>query len=65
MFVYRTFIVVLPWTGMVDSSEKGAMGVGGDGMKSDMMRGGEGREKNLKMTVNDKRYVGQTTYIER
>jgi hypothetical protein len=42
MFVYRKFIVVLPWTGMVDSSEKGAMGVGGDGMKSDMMRGGEG-----------------------
>jgi hypothetical protein len=41
------------------------MGVGGDGMKSDMMRGGEGREKNLKTNVNDKRYVGQTTYIER
>jgi hypothetical protein len=45
MFVYKTFIMVLPWTEMVDSSEKGAMGVGGDEMKSDMMRGGEGREK--------------------
>jgi hypothetical protein len=44
MFVYRTFIVVVPWRGMVDSSEKGAMGVGGDGMKSDMMRVGEGRD---------------------
>jgi hypothetical protein len=43
--MYRTFIVVLPWMGMVDSSKKGAMGVGGDGIKSDMMQGGEGREK--------------------
>jgi hypothetical protein len=48
MFVYKTFIVVLPWIGMVDSLEKGAMGVGGDGIKSDMMRGGEGREKKSK-----------------
>jgi hypothetical protein len=45
MIVYRTFIVVVPWRGMVDSSEKGAMGVGGDGMKFDMMRVGEGRDK--------------------
>jgi hypothetical protein len=40
MFVYRTFIVVVPWRGMVDSSEKGAMGVGGDGIKYDMITGG-------------------------
>jgi hypothetical protein len=41
MFVYRTFIMVVPWTGMVDSSEKGAMGVGGDGIKSDMITRGQ------------------------
>jgi hypothetical protein len=46
MFMYRTFILVLSWMGMVDSLEKGAIGVGGDGMKSDMMRG-EKIEKNL------------------
>jgi hypothetical protein len=44
MFVYRTFIVVVPWRGMVDSSEKGAMGVGGDGIKSDMIIGGRQEE---------------------
>jgi hypothetical protein len=43
--VYRTFIVVVPWRGMVDSSEKGAMGVGGDGIKSVMITGGGRREE--------------------
>jgi hypothetical protein len=49
---------------MVDSLEKGAMGVGGDGMKSDMMRGRK-VEKNLETNLNDKRDVGRSTYTER
>jgi hypothetical protein len=75
MFVYRTFIVVVPWTGMVDSLEKGAMGVGGDGIKSDMITGGGRQEgggrrsgeslKRRRMTskkVSPRKYiVGVTT----
>jgi hypothetical protein len=65
MFVYRTFIVVLPWTGMVDSLEKGAMRVGGDGIKSDMITGGRRREevgRKLEKKKNDIE-EGQPTQI--
>jgi hypothetical protein len=51
MFVYRTFIVVVPWRGMVDSSEKGAMGVGGDGIKSVMITGGRQERRGRRSGV--------------